>query len=81
MIAKLASGTWGQKGQLGVRRGGKGVGSRGAANATDRRDLNVKQDSSVKASRRKEEREEAETETETEKEGKAKGVLKWFGSR
>lgn len=40
------------------------------ANATDRRDLSVKQDWSVKASCGKEEREKAEIETETEKEGK-----------
>ena len=73
---------------MGVRRGSWGFGEEGKvlavgepANATDRRDLNVKQDWSVKDSRGKEEWEKAEMETETEKEGKATGVLKWFGKK
>jgi len=73
---------------MGVRRGSWGFGEEGRvlavgepANATDRRDLNVKQDWSVKDSRGKEEWEKVEMETETEKEGKSTGVLKWFGRK
>ena len=73
---------------MGVRRGSWAFGEEGRvlavvepANATDRRDLKVKQDWSVKDSRGKEEWEKGEIETETEKEGKATGVLKWFGRK